>query len=106
MDDSNGHHNNHLQTLTKADSFDATTTTTAARSATANNDNFHRVFCMDGFGQEDDEENNEGGDTEVWGTFTESFRQVQSVLDQNRLNDRSISEDDCCTAYRPLQLTD
>uniref|UniRef100_A0A5B7C3U6 Protein EARLY FLOWERING 4 domain-containing protein n=1 Tax=Davidia involucrata TaxID=16924 RepID=A0A5B7C3U6_DAVIN len=89
MDDSNGHR---LQTLTKANSFK--TTAAAARSSTANNGHFQGGFCMEEFGQEEDEENNgEGqGDTEVWGTFTESFRQVQSVLDRNRVLIQQVNE--------------
>lgn len=32
------------------------------------------------------------GDAEVWGNFTDSFRQVQSVLDRNRLLIQQVNE--------------
>lgn len=37
-----------------------------------------------------DDENS--GDGEVWGNFTDSFRQVQSVLDRNRMLIQQVNE--------------
>ncbi|XAR65937.1 hypothetical protein NMG60_11011955 [Bertholletia excelsa] len=91
---SNGHrkHRRH-QALTKANSA-ATTVTTAnnqgrspAATATA-----AAGLCFD---QDDDGGAmfQEGeGDAEVWVSFTENFRQVQSVLDRNRLLIQQVNE--------------
>ncbi|KAK9282891.1 hypothetical protein L1049_011116 [Liquidambar formosana] len=77
MDDggSNGsHHNHHLQTLTKARPFTT-----------------NETYKEGDRGKGEDSEA-EVGDREVWKTFSKSFRQVQSVLDRNRVLIQQVNE--------------
>lgn len=73
MDDSS---NPHLQTLTTA-----TTTTSKKRFRGAGGGAVSRGYSNSG-----------EGDAEVWSNFTESFRQVQSVLDRNRVLIQQVNE--------------
>ncbi|KAF8397292.1 hypothetical protein HHK36_016205 [Tetracentron sinense] len=62
----------HLQTQTRKRSFN----------------NSHRI----GEEGDNDDAGDGDGDVEVWKSFTKSFRQVQSVLDQNRVLIQQVNE--------------
>ncbi|KAI8028936.1 Protein EARLY FLOWERING 4 [Camellia lanceoleosa] len=76
----------HLQTLTNSNSNSnsnsfTTTTTTNHHSRRRRRDK-----------EDEDSFAAEGDAAEVWGTFTENFRQVQSVLDRNRVLIQQVNE--------------
>lgn len=64
-----------IQTLTKRPSFNSTAATTTSAKK--------RSFRTD---------DGNSGDGEVWGNFTDSFRQVQFVLDRNRMLIQQVNE--------------
>ncbi|XP_059627978.1 uncharacterized protein LOC132270788 [Cornus florida] len=92
MDDDGGcstarRHNHRLQTLSRTKSFNTTVTTTTAKDG-----HFPGGFCTNGVDEEEEAENFDEGGAEVWGTFAESFRQVQSILDRNRVLIQQVNE--------------
>ncbi|XP_027161650.1 protein EARLY FLOWERING 4-like [Coffea eugenioides] len=91
MDDGShaDHHNNlhrrTTQTLTRAH---ALTTTDCNTTTTANLVNHSYMEENEGAG----DESFDGGSSRMWTTFTDSFQQVQSVLDRNRVLIQQVND--------------
>ncbi|KAH7854135.1 hypothetical protein Vadar_010498 [Vaccinium darrowii] len=87
MDDGTGSNShNHHQTPTKPSSLNtaAATTTNDARSRLGGGELEDNDVDRDNFAED--------GGGEVWGAFTENFREVQSVLDRNRVLIQQVNE--------------
>ena len=78
-------------TTTAAAAATATTTTTVS-IATTNRGFRAAAFDSNGSGEHEADEDTEAFSGEVWGTFTDNFRQVQSVLDRNRVLIQQVNE--------------
>ncbi|CAK9159277.1 unnamed protein product, partial [Ilex paraguariensis] len=79
-------HGGHLTTLTQPPNHTTTTTKTKAK-----NDYTNR-FDGDGKNGNEEDDGDEECDAEVWETLSKSFREVQSVLDQNRALIQQVNE--------------
>lgn len=77
----------HGQTLTKAQSLTTATTNDRRRRRGADSSAVEAYI-----GDENGDLNMEEGNSEMWNNFSNKFRQVQSVLDRNRLLIQQVNE--------------